>query len=243
MVLAGCELGKINGEGVLYPMQTDNVINATPVGTENGINFYLLDDGSYGARLATGVKDKQITIPAEFEGVAVTTILKNFLADNQTVEELIITSGITKIASEAFSGAKSLKSIEIPDTVEEIGSYAFSACKELTSLTLPEAVTSIERGVFLSCESLTELSIPDAVQSIKAHAFSGCDALQKLVLGESVETIDEYAFFQCEELSSVTFKNVSGWTADGLAVAEQLLSNVAEAASALRGNSQWLKTP
>ena len=241
-VAAGCEIGKLNGEGVLYPMKTDNVINATPVGSENGINFYLLNDGSYGARLASGVKDKKITVPAEFEGISVTTILKNFLGDNASVEELVLSSGITKIASEAFSGGENLTSITIPDTVKEIGAYAFSACKKLATIALPETVTSIERGVFLSCEGLTELIIPDTVEEIKSHAFSGCAALENLTLGESVEMIDEYAFFHCEKLSSVTFKNVSGWTADGLAVAEQLLGDVAEAASFLRGNVEWLKT-
>lgn len=238
---SGCEIGKINGEGVLYPIKTDNVVNATPVGSENGIDFYLLEDGTYGVRLASGVKEKSITIPAEFEGVSVTTVLKDFFRGNTGVETLVLASGITHIASEAFSGGENLKSIIIPETVKEIGAYAFSACKQLVEVTLPRSVTSIERGLFLSCESLQELNIPDAVESVKAHAFSGCVALQSITLGEGVETIDEYAFFHCERLAEATFKQASGWTADGLKVTEQLLLDVTEAANALRENAQWLR--
>ena len=67
-----------------------------------------------------------VEIPAEIDGLPVTTI-ENY----------------------AFSGCTSLTSVTIPDSVTTIGWYAFSGCTSLTSVTIPDSVTTIEGVLFL----------------------------------------------------------------------------------------------
>ena len=65
-----------------------------------------------------------------------------------------IKQGTLTIAGSAFSGCKSLTSIEIPDSVTSIDNYAFSSCSSLSSVVIPDSVISIGDGAFSSCSGL-----------------------------------------------------------------------------------------
>lgn len=58
-------------------------------------------------------------------------------------ENLVISSGVTKIGDYDFARSDYLESVVIPDTVTSIGKAAFSGCDNLTSLTVPSSVQSI----------------------------------------------------------------------------------------------------
>lgn len=62
---------------------------------------------------------------------------------------------MTKIGESAFSGCRSLKSIEIPDGVTIIGENAFADCESLNSIMIPANTTAECWGkVFSSCSNL-----------------------------------------------------------------------------------------
>ena len=53
----------------------------------------------------------------------------------ETIEEIVIESGVTRIAG--FAGLKNLKSVTIPASVTEIGGGTFEDCESLTTVNVP----------------------------------------------------------------------------------------------------------
>ena len=126
--------------------------------------------------------------------------------DRDTMTELVIPEGTTKIGNSAFYGCYALASLTIPDSVTSIGDYAFYGCNALASLTIPDSVTSIGDYAFRECSALTSLTIPDSVTSIGGHAFRRCFSLTSLTIPESVTNIGIYAFSQCPSYCNITFE-------------------------------------
>ena len=123
---------------------------ASNEGTQ-GLEYYPLPDGTYGVRMGTTQYLEEVTIPAIYNGKAVTKILDG-----------------------AFRNAVNLKVIHIPNSVISIGYNAFSGCSSLASITIPNSVTSMCDYAFSGCSSLASITIPDGVTSIGYSAFSGC---------------------------------------------------------------------
>ena len=145
--------------------------------------FYRCNSGEIITGLTDYGKNKytELIIPAEIDGVK-----------------------ITSIDYYAFGGCSGLTSITIPDSVTSIGSYAFSGCSGLTSITIPDSVTSIGNYAFYCCRGLTSITIPDSVKSIGDYAFSDCSGLTSVTIGNSVTSIGDYAFWRCSGVTSVT---------------------------------------
>ena len=119
-----------------------------------------------------------------------------------SIKNLIIKDGVTRIGDCAFDDCSSLTSIIIPDGVTSIGEYAFYSCSSLTSISIPDGVTSIEDYTFYNCDSLTSVRIPDSVTSIEDGTFYGCDSLTSISIPDSVTSIGR-AFSYCYSLTSV----------------------------------------
>lgn len=109
--------------------------------------------------------------------------------DRNTMTELVIPEGTTRIGSSAFSGCNALASLTIPDSVTSIGYYAFSGCSALTSLTIPGSVTNIGAYAFYSCDSLTSLTIPGGVTSIGLRAFYSCPSSCNIVFDKTMAEV------------------------------------------------------
>ena len=113
---------------------------------------------------------------------------------------------VTSIGNSAFSGCRSLSSINIPDSVTSIGDWAFNRCSLLTSISIPDSVTSIDDFAFWGCSSLTSVNIPDSVASIGKAAFSGCSSLSSINMPDGVTSIGDSAFSGCSSLTSIIFQ-------------------------------------
>ena len=114
---------------------------------------------------------------------------------------------VTKIADDAFSGYKDLKSISIPDSVTEIGNDAFSDCESLESVVIPNGVTKIEDRAFMGCRKLKNISIPGSVTEIANGTFADCESLETVVISDGVAKICNGAFQGCISLKNVTISS------------------------------------
>ena len=145
-----------------------------------------------------------INIPAQIEGLPVTSIHDSAFKNRSSLKSITIPNSITSIGNSAFSKCTDLTSINIPDSVTFIGNRAFRGCTSLTSITIPEGVTSIGDWAFSDCTNLTSITIPDSVTSIGNRAFWGCTSLTEITLPEGVTSIGDWAFSYCTSLTSIT---------------------------------------
>ena len=156
------------------PVDLGKVTNPEYEGTE-GLEFYLLPDGTYGVKAGLTHYMEDIVIPETYNGVLVTQILPNAFKDACNLKTIIIPETITNIAEYAFYGCSSLETaIEIPDTMTFIPQYAFYNCTKLSGITLPNTITEIGTYAFYKCSSLPQITIPAITSRINPYAFYGC---------------------------------------------------------------------
>lgn len=146
-----------------------------------------------------------VTIPAYINGQAVTTIGRKVLdsiVDN-TVTNVIISSGITTINGYAFQDARALESITIPDTVTSFGTGIFLDAYNLKSVTLPNNLTFLPAMMFQGCRSLESIKLPTKLTEIRDDAFNSCTSLKSITLPDSLHTLGFSAFINCSSLESL----------------------------------------
>ncbi len=175
-----------------------------------GLEFVLLDDGTYGVRAKSTYHRQELVIPASYEGVAVTAILAN-----------------------GFAGSEAIETVSLPSSLRTVGAGAFLDCAALTEITLPSGLTAIGAGAFMGCPSLdltehggalylasettpffylykatstaiTEVALHEETVFIADIAFAHCRALTALHLPASLRAIGADAFFDCTALATVT---------------------------------------
>ena len=142
------------------------------------------------------------SIPAEIDGVAVTSIGEDAFLSCTSLASIDIPNSVTSIGVSAFYGCTSLTSINIPNSVTSIGDYAFSGCTSLTSVDIKSCIY-IGKNVFKSCTSLKNVTLPANLKSIGNSTFNGCTSLENIDI-KSCNYIEDYVFQGCTSLKNVT---------------------------------------
>ncbi len=127
--------------------------------------------------------DEYIQVP-----LGVTQITGAF-EDNIFPLEIDLPSSLTSIGAHAFSGCRSLETVNIPETVRSIGESAFRGCSHLSPVTLPSRLTSIGASAFQSCSSVERIVVPEGVKTLPKLAFANCENMRILQIPESVTSI------------------------------------------------------
>lgn len=193
-----------------------------------GLNYRLIGNEYCVSGIGT-VTDKNIIIPSEYKGKAVTSISDGAFNDCLNIESVTISEGITSIGSWVFSGCSNLTSVTIPVSVTSIGRSAFSGCglkttefancvyiefsgnpyfllyegKDVQSCTVHEDTKFIASEAFYYNEELTSVVISDSVAGIGDDAFLGCKNLSAVTFGSGLKTIERSAFENCYSLKSL----------------------------------------
>ena len=108
--------------------------------------------------------------------------------------EYSIRKGVKVIGNSAFSGCRSLISINIHNSVTNIGDWAFYFCSSLISVNISNSVTNIGDWAFSLCSSLISINISNSVKNIGNGAFSGCKSLSKINIPSSVVNMNGNPF-------------------------------------------------
>lgn len=202
-------------DGTTTTFEITNAYAETQEVTE-GLDFYPLADGTYGAKANRYLA--YIAIPATYKGKPLTQILPGAFQQSY-IQAITIPDTVTSIGENAFKDCISLTPITIPDSVTSIGASAFEGCTDLTSVTIPDSVTSIGDSAFKGCPIETATIPALAVNHIKNSrlktvtitsgerinewAFSGCASLTAITIPDSVTSIGEDAFSGCTGLKDV----------------------------------------
>lgn len=189
-----------------------------------GLEYTLLDDGTYccsGIGTATG---KEITIASTYNGKTVTAIGESAFEDCTAIEKVTIPATIEEMGVSAFSECTSLKGVYISDLTAWCNIYfdensspleyahnLYLNGELLTQLTIPEGVQEICEGAFSDCTPLQSVTFPDGFKTIGRWAFSTCTSLEKVTIPASVEKIDYMAFINCTSLNSVYISDLKAW--------------------------------
>ena len=153
----------------------------------------------------------------------VTTIGEDAFMYCSNLKSVNIGEGVTTIGDWAFMFCLSLTNISVDINNTSYKSIdgnlytkdgktliQYAIGKTDISFAVPTSVTTIGISAFRECQSLTIISISDNVTSIEPQAFEGCSNLTEVTIGINVTEIGARAFWACS-LTSVTFKNPTGW--------------------------------
>ena len=172
-----------------------------------------------------GLIDLTKHVPADFDGIPVTTIgyagepyetidgvthptIYSAFYRKDDFTNIVIPDFITTISYGAFYHCTALEKIDIPANVTNIGQQAFDGCENLQTIAFAEdgKLTDIQAFAFWNCLSLESVSIPASVKSIGMGAFLDCKELKSVTFGENSQLTDlgQSAFSGCSKLESIS---------------------------------------
>ena len=150
-------------------------------------------------------------------------LVKPWYLGEDTITEVYIPDGVTRIGMYAFAGLTSLTTVHIPDSVVTIDVGAFYNCTSLVRVEGIENVKFFNQYAFLNTSLTGELRLDSAV-AIGDGAFAQMPAmatkydratssmvsiapstpkLTKVTLSDKAQSIGAYAFTGCEKLEEI----------------------------------------
>lgn len=159
-----------------------------------------------GNAVITGLKEPlagDVVIPDVLRGCVVAGIDEYAFFDCQEITSVSIPDTVIFLGTNAFRSCSNLAEVDLPDNLEFIGNSAFSGCSKLTSITLGSKVRSIGSNAFSGCSALTSVVIPDNVQELGTTAFYRCYGLTDVSIGTGITAIENSAFAYCTSLQTI----------------------------------------
>ncbi|MBQ8293056.1 MAG: InlB B-repeat-containing protein [Bacilli bacterium] len=131
---------------------------------------------------------------------------------NQAVSETLLKINDTTVRGFSLKlGKKDIESITeivLPEGITKIETGAFEGLTNLKTLVLPNTVTTIEAGAFKGCENLTTVKLSNKLVTLGESAFEGCALMEEVILAETVTTVGKNAFKDCANLTIYTHFDV-----------------------------------
>ena len=150
--------------------------------------------------------EQEVIIPKKKNGRQICEIGQGVFQNQQTIQSVVVSEGITQISQDAFFNCKALKTVIVASTVTELERGAFQNCDSLEEIDLSRtAITKISEGVFKNCKNLKKVILPQGLLTIEADAFKGCGHLADINLNnlERLDKIGSGAFGNCISLTNV----------------------------------------
>ena len=122
--------------------------------------YNILPDGNVEIKRYNG-SDEKIEIPAEIEGIPVTSIGKSAFYHQETITEIHLPESVASIGNNAFSECPKLRRINIPDGILYLGDMAFQGDVLLESIELPAGLVFIGMNPLDRCDTLSEIKISE----------------------------------------------------------------------------------
>lgn len=152
------------------------------------------DAGTYKSITKFIGTETEIVIPS-----GITAIAENAFS-NTHIKSVVITHGVNAIWGKAFFNCSSLKKVYIADSVTEIGTELFHNDTNLSDVRWSKGLNTIPFESFMGCSSLVSFEIPNSVEEIGTSAFEGCTSLKKIVIPSNVKKLNVRSFQDCTSM-------------------------------------------
>ena len=179
--------------------------------------YTILSDGTAQLTKYTG-SATSVTVPSTIDGYEVSTLYYTF-HNNDIVEDVVISEGITTLSYYTFRDCASLKEIKMPDSLTTISSDAFFNCDALVEITIPKKVSTIRTSALRRCSNLTQIEVDsenamfcskDGVLFSKDMTslicYPGGKTETSYNIPDGVVTIEDYSF-EYGRLNTITFSD------------------------------------
>lgn len=173
---------------------------------------YYEEDGGI---VITGYKGsaKHLAIPAEIDGLPVTTIGEgSYLPISTTLRGVMIPETVTTLRAGAFYNCEKLIEVVIPESVTSFGDssayHSYGVFEDTMWLRKKqrEDPLVIVNHVLIDGKACTgDVVIPEGVTQIAAGAFKECAGLTGVTLPSTLEKIGNFAFDDCSALERIEF--------------------------------------
>lgn len=166
-------------------IQGDTNITVTYYGESQGLEYELLDDGTYTVAGIGGFNGKGLVIPAKFEGKSITQIKSKAFYNNQTIKSIIIPKTITKINSQCFAFMSNVESIYLNcNTICKDSIYYES---NLINITVGENVEKIENWGIRNNSNLENLIVCSNKIDINGAQFVNSNIAKVIINKENTK--------------------------------------------------------
>lgn len=238
--------GGVDRPNVSY-IETEKYVAYNPVLTSNIITYKTSDNSTWLFADNQAILDKNgkpcILFQNTYNGntgklefnsdIASLSITAIFDGEKQTLTDILLPDGISKIEQGAFYYCPNLQSISIPKSVQAIQGGVVLLCPNINNVEIDpenssyyfdngcimakstkELIYGINSciipndakkigGFAFSGSSIETITLPDSLLSIGENAFSSCKSLTAITIPNSVTSIGKEAFNQCSQLSSM----------------------------------------
>ncbi len=187
----------------------NNEVNETPCVVELILEPNARDTGYKVMGIAC--ECDSVVIPETYNEKPVSEIATYAFLGNQTIKEITIPKGVTKIGQSSFENCAKLEKVIFQEesTLKTINKNAFKGCVLLKEIDLPDSITAIQYGAFMNCESLVKITLPKNVKTITQFAFAYNYSLEEVILPSSLKAIEFYAFCDSTKLERIIFLGTS----------------------------------
>lgn len=138
-------------------------------------------------------------------------IVNQYIIKANRATNYVIPDTINAIAREAFSGCKTLASVQINSDSSElskVGMMAFCNCENLTSVDLHYGhMTILANSLFYNCSSLEKVQLPTTISKLDNTVFYNCPSLTTFGFGDDIGEDDTYIDTNITSLGEGTFYN------------------------------------
>lgn len=127
--------------------------------------------------------------------------------DETEITDLVIPEDITTVATNAFSGCRSISKVIIHDEVQYLNDYVFFKCPNLKTVEFGNKLWSIGEYCFCYCKGIEKLELPQSLGTLKVGALQSMSGLTELSIPGNVYKIESGCFLNDDALSSVIFED------------------------------------
>ena len=137
-----------------------------------------------------------------------------------SLEEVILCEGITRICAGAFMRCKNLNSLTVPASLETVDVYSFMGSENLVNVYITDLISWLNvkfsdgswfgtplyyaENLYIDGVLTRDIIIPETVTEIPKYAFCGYKGLNSVVIPNNVTSIGNGAFRGCINLTQVT---------------------------------------